>query len=93
MPDTTTVQERVLEAVKVSQDATLKAYRTWAETTAALMPSATDVFSMEKAESTFGFAEKMWASQRDFFVKLCETAAPMSQAGPETARRTATSKP
>ncbi|MGH9155806.1 MAG: hypothetical protein ACRD1K_08255 [Acidimicrobiales bacterium] len=84
---TASVQEKILEAVRVSQDATVKAYRTWAETAAACMPNVAELWSAPKTESIFGFADKMWTSQKDFVARLYEAAAPMTATAPDTARR------
>ncbi|MEO6121048.1 MAG: hypothetical protein ABIW46_05170 [Acidimicrobiales bacterium] len=84
----TTVQEKILEAVKVSQDATVKAYKMWAEAAAALVPNVAEMWSVPKTDA-FGFAEKMWTSQKDFVARLYEAAAPVTTTGPETARRAA----
>lgn len=87
MPTTTTAtQEQVLEAIRSSQDATVNAVRTWAKTFTIVTPSMFDVVP-PKFDNFFGYAEKMWAAQRDFSLNLFEAAAEMGRALPDTAKR------
>jgi hypothetical protein len=91
------VQDQVLDAMKAGQDAVLSAVTTLVEKTAPIvdklpsapfadqMPSSVDVL-----DKTFGFAEKLLASQKEFVTKLVEAYVPAKAAAkPKVASRAA----
>ena len=79
-------QEQVLAAVKQSQELALAGVELWASTVAPLAkgrqipvpfetPAPKDVVA-----SSFGFAEQLLASQKDFAEKVVAASAPVFQA-------------
>lgn len=79
--DTTKAQERVLQVLKESQDASVHAVRRWSEGVAAVVPTLPELFTPERPEQAFSFATRLWAAQWEFATKLLEAAAgPLSQA-------------
>ncbi len=83
----TSLQEQVLKSIRTSQEATLTAVRSWAETVAAVTPNLVGFFGLPNQDELFRFTQKVLASQRDFVTGLFEATAPAAQAGPETARQ------
>jgi 3-methyladenine DNA glycosylase AlkC len=77
------IQDQVLDAIKRSQDATLKIVGAWSESVAKLatnlpdMPKLPLVDSLPKpgelSDQFFDFAQKLMASQQEFVQKLIET--------------------
>ncbi len=81
-----TAQEQVLAAVKQSQELALAGIELWASTVAPLAkdrqipvpfetPAPKDVVA-----SSFGFAEQLLATQKDFAEKVVAASAPVFQA-------------
>lgn len=79
-------QEQILAAVKQSQELALAGVELWASTVAPLAkgqqipvpfetPAPKDVVA-----SSFGFAEQLLASQKDFAEKVVAASAPVLQA-------------
>ncbi len=94
------VQDQVLDAIKASQDAVLSAVTTLVEKTAPIadklpnLPSAPFADQMPNSvdvlDKTFGFAEKLLASQKEFVTKLVEVYVPAKPtAKPKVASRAA----
>jgi hypothetical protein len=73
----TAVQDQVLDTITTAQDATLKVLKGWTDT----LSSKMDTF--------YGFAEKLWATEKDFFVKLLEVATEAGKKVPDAAKKTA----
>lgn len=88
---TTTSQDQVLDSIRTSQEASVNAVRSWAETVAKVTPNVFDLYGTPKFDNAFGYAEKLWAAQRDFYVNMFEAAAPVANAAGQAARRVATS--
>ena len=84
----TAVQEEVLETITIAQDATLKVLKGWTDTLCSA-PVLNEYYSGPKLESFYGFAEKLWHTERDFFVKLLEVATEAGKRVPEAAKKTA----
>jgi hypothetical protein len=88
--DTTKAQEKVLQAVRESQDASVQAVRRWSEGVASVVPTIPDLFAPERPEQAFAFVTRLWASQWEFATKLLEAAAgPLSQAAGDGMQRAA----
>jgi len=76
-------QDQVLNALKQSQDAVVKAVETWSETVGKLPRPSVDVpFAKdlpkpdEIIETTFDFAQKLLGAQRDFARNVLKAATP-----------------
>lgn len=87
---TDAIEDQVFEAVKQGQDAIVKAVRTWAEAAENLLPDLTSVPDLpnlpmadqlpsvsEIVDSSFAFADKLIASQREFAAAVLEAAKPL----------------
>lgn len=85
----TGVQDKVLGAMRTSQEATVNVCRTWAQTFASVTPSVFEVLSPPKTDYYTGFAQRLWDSQRDFVLDMFEVAADLGRAVPESAKRAA----
>lgn len=85
------IQDQVLDAIKRSQDATLKIVGAWSESVAKLatnlpdMPKLPMVDSLPKpgelSDQFFDFAQKLMTSQQEFVQKLIETLPGHGSAG------------
>ena len=82
----TAVQEQVLETIHTAQDATLKVLKGWTHTLAT-MPPVTEMYPAPKIDGFYGFAEKVWAAQKDFVVKLLEVATEAGKTVPENLKK------
>ncbi len=82
----TTVQDQVLETITTAQDATLKVLKGWTHTLAH-MPPASEFYATPKLDGFYGFAEKVWAAQKDFVVKLLEVATEAGKTVPENLKK------
>ncbi|GAC1364026.1 MAG: hypothetical protein NVSMB32_06170 [Actinomycetota bacterium] len=89
--DTMAIQEQILGAIRTSQEATVNVAKTWVQTFTTVAPKMVDGFQAPKFESYYGFVEKMWGTQRDFFGKMLDVASEMSQKLPETYKKAAAS--
>jgi hypothetical protein len=90
---TKTTQEQVLAAIKQSQDLTLAGIELWAKTVTPLatlqplalakgqpLPFAAELPKPEElVRTSFAFAEKVLAAQKDFAEKAVAAAAPVYQ--------------
>jgi hypothetical protein len=84
--ETTAVQDQILDAIRTTQEAAITVCRTWTQTFASVTPRMIEVFAVPRVDSFNGFAEKVWNTQRDFFVTMGEVAGGII---PETAKRSA----
>jgi hypothetical protein len=80
----TGLEEQVLETVKQGQEAIVKAVRTWADASKNLIPDLPPLpFAdqlpnvSEIVESSFAFADKLIASQREFAAAILDAAKPV----------------
>jgi len=78
------VEDQVLETVKQGQEAIVKAVRTWADASKNLIPDLPPLpFAdqlpnvSELVESSFAFADKLIASQREFVAALLDATKPV----------------
>lgn len=84
---TNAIEDQVLETVKQGQDAILKAVRTWAEAAENLLPDLPTLSDLPMADqlptvseivdSSFAFADKLIASQREFAAAVLAAAKPL----------------
>jgi hypothetical protein len=98
------LEDQVLETVRQSQDAVVKAVQTWAEAGKSLVPDLPAMpFAMPFAdqipaaadviETAFDFADKMLSVQREFAAAVLEAAKPVLGTAKEAAvKATTTSK-
>jgi hypothetical protein len=84
----TAVTEEVLETIHTVQDATLKVLKGWTDTLAST-PYLSEYYVAPKIDTFYGFAEKLWATEKDFFVKLLEVATEAGKKVPDAAKKTA----
>ena len=80
----TGLEDQVLETVKQGQEAIVKAVRTWADASKNLIPDLPPLpFAdqlpnvTELVESSFAFADKLIASQREFASAILDAAKPV----------------
>lgn len=81
------LQEQVLHTLSTFEDATLKVLKSWTKTLATTTPSWGE-YPLPKADVYYGFAEKLWANQKDFFVSLLEVATEAGKTVDETFKKT-----
>ncbi len=84
----TVVADQVLETITTAQDATLKVLKGWTDTLASA-PALSEYYVAPKVDSFYGFAEKLWATEKEFFVKLLEVATEAGKKVPDAAKKTA----
>jgi hypothetical protein len=84
----TAVTEEVLETITTVQDATLKVLKGWTDTLAST-PYLSEYYVAPKIDTFYGFAEKLWATEKEFFVKLLEVATEAGKKVPDAAKKTA----
>ena len=84
----TAVQEQVLTTITTTQDATLKVLKGWTDTLAST-PYLSEYYVAPKIDTFYGFAEKLWATEKEFFVKLLEVATEAGKKYPDAAKKTA----
>ena len=84
----TAVAEQVLETITTAQDATLKVLKGWTETLVST-PYLSEYYVAPKIDTFYGFAEKLWATEKEFFVKLLEVATEAGKKYPDAAKKTA----
>jgi hypothetical protein len=97
----TALEDQVLETVKQTQEAVVKAVQTWAEAGKNIVPELPPLpFSdqlpaaSEIVENAFAFADRLLKAQREFATAVIEAAKPVlgeKNGGPVKA--SATSKP
>lgn len=81
-----TLEDQVLETVRQSQEAVVKAVKTWADAGKNLVPDLPGLPALPFAdqlpnaadlvENAFAFADKLLAAQRDFAAAVLEAAKP-----------------
>lgn len=86
-------QDRILQAVKASQDASVQAVRSWAEAVATVVPRVPELVYPDRPDHAFDFAAKLWASQVEFLTKVVDAATgplvgTVREVGRETQART-----
>ena len=84
----TAVAEQVLETITTAQDATLKVLKGWTDTLAST-PYLSEYYVAPKIDTFYGFAEKLWATEKEFFVKLLEVATEAGKKIPDAAKKSA----
>ena len=84
----TAVQEQVLTTITTTQDATLKVLKGWTDTLAST-PYLSEYYVAPKIDTFYGFAEKLWATEKEFFVKLLEVATEAGKKYPDAVKKTA----
>jgi hypothetical protein len=96
------LEDQVLETVRQSQEAVVKAVKTWAEAGKSIVPDLPPLpfadqlpNTVDIVENAFDFADKLLAAQRDFAAAVLEAARPVigkSEAPKTTNSRSAASK-
>ncbi len=78
------LEDQVLETVRQSQEAVVKAVKTWAEAGKSLVPDLPPLpfadqlpNTVDIVENAFDFADKLLAAQRDFAAAVLEAARPV----------------
>jgi len=84
----TAVTDQVLETITTAQDATLKVLKGWTDTLAST-PYLSEYYVAPKIDTFYGFAEKLWATEKEFFVKLLEVATEAGKKIPDAAKKSA----
>jgi len=84
----TAVADQVLETITTAQDATLKVLKGWTDTLASA-PTPSEYYAAPKIDTFYGFAEKLWATEKEFFVKLLEVATEAGKKVPDAVKKTA----
>ena len=82
------LEDQVLETVRQSQEAVVKAVKTWAEAGKSIVPDLPPVpfadqlpNTVDIVENAFDFADKLLAAQRDFAAAVLEAARPVLSNG------------
>lgn len=80
----TALEEQVLETVRQSQDAVVKAVQTWAEAGKNILPDLPALpfadqlpGTVDLVENAFAFADRMLATQREFAAAVLDAARPV----------------
>jgi hypothetical protein len=80
----TALEEQVLETVRQTQDAVVKAVQTWADASKSLIPDLPPVpfadqlpNTADMVESAFNFADRLLTSQRQFAAAILDAAKPV----------------
>lgn len=78
------LEDQVLETVRQSQEAVVKAVKTWAEAGKSIVPDLPPLpfadqlpNTVDIVENAFEFADKLLAAQRDFAAAVLEAAKPV----------------
>ena len=89
----TALEDQVLETVRQSQEAVVKAVATWAEAGKSLIPELPPLpFSdqlpntVDMVENAFNFADRLLATQRQFAAAVLDAAKPVLGATDKAAR-------
>lgn len=91
--------DQVLETIQQTQDAVVKAVRTWAEASQSVMPELPSMPFGDQIpdpvaliENTFAFLDRLLATQKDFATAVLDAAKPVlggaGQAGTTTTKAT-----
>ena len=87
MAETSTiVQDQVLDSIKTLETATLSVLKGWTKTLSSA-PSIAEFSAPPKLDTYFGFAEKLWTSQKEFLVSLLEVATEAGKTVPDAVRK------
>lgn len=80
----TALEDQVLETVRQSQEAMVKAVQTWADAGKNLVPDLPAMpfadqlpGTVDLVENAFAFADRMLATQREFAAAILDAARPM----------------
>ena len=80
----TALEDQVLETVRQTQDAVVKAVQTWADASKSLIPDLPPVpfadqlpNTADMVESAFNFADRLLTSQRQFAAAILDAAKPV----------------
>ena len=80
----TALEDQVLETVRQSQEAVVKAVKTWAEAGKSMVPDLPPLpfadqlpNTVDIVENAFDFADKLLAAQREFAAAVLEAAKPV----------------
>lgn len=80
----TALEDQVLETVRQSQEAMVKAVQTWADAGKNLVPDLPALpfadqlpGTVDLVENAFAFADRMLATQREFAAAILDAARPM----------------
>jgi hypothetical protein len=80
----TALEDQVLEAVRQSQEAVVKAVQTWAEAGKSLVPELPPLpfadqlpNAADMVENAFNFADRLLATQRQFAAAVLDAARPV----------------
>jgi hypothetical protein len=78
------LEDQVLETVRQSQEAVVKAVKTWADAGKSMVPDLPPLpfadqlpNTVDIVENAFDFADKLLAAQRDFAAAILEAARPV----------------
>lgn len=78
------LEDQVLETVRQSQEAVVKAVKTWAEAGKSMVPDLPPLpfadqlpNTVDIVENAFDFADKLLAAQRDFAAAVLDAARPV----------------
>ncbi|MGH2650867.1 MAG: hypothetical protein ACRDHK_06610 [Actinomycetota bacterium] len=78
------LEDQVLETVRQSQEAVVKAVKTWAEAGKSIVPDLPPLpfadqlpNTVDIVENAFNFADKLLAVQREFAAAILEAAKPV----------------
>jgi hypothetical protein len=82
------VQDQMLESITTMQEATLKVFKGWTDTLSSA-PTLAELYNGPKLDSFYGFADKLWNTEKDFFVRLLEVTTEAGKKIPEAAKKTA----
>ena len=93
------LEDQVLETVRQSQDAVVKAVKTWAEAGKSMVPDLPPLpfadqlpNTVDIVENAFDFADKLLAGQRDFAAAILDAARPVISKA-DTAKTTTNNRP
>jgi len=96
----TGLEDQILESVKQGQEAIVKAVRTWADASKNLIPDLPPLPFADQLpnvsdllESSFAFADKLIATQREFAAAILDAAKPVYTATDKAVKNGATAKP
>jgi hypothetical protein len=80
----TALEDQVLETVRQSQEAVVKAVQTWAEAGKSLVPELPPLpfadqlpNAVDMVENAFNFADRLLATQRQFAAAVLDAAKPV----------------
>ncbi len=83
------LQDRILSTVKTGQEATLHLAEAWLQTFASLTPKLFDSLTMPNLDNYYGFAERLWSTNRNFVVSMLEIASDVGKRVPQAAKSAA----